>query len=569
VSSFLAALVLDRTVERRVTGQVASKLEQEARLARDLLRSEPDLTATADAHADRLGRDLRLRVTIIDASGKVMGDTELDGEALRSVENHAGRPEVIEAMRGGAGRAVRYSRTLAENMLYTASRIDPGNPGRGVVRLAVPLTDVKRAQREIRGPILVAALLSVLLAAGFGWMVARGPARRLESMARAASEFAEGRMEVRAEPGGDDETAALARALNRMAGLLEERLALLERERSQLRTVLDGMVEGVLLTDGTGRIVLANDAFRRIFDARLPLEGRLPLETARLPALQEAVDAALQAEEPLTRDIVLGGAHDKAIQASLAAIRSSGRTVGAVAVFHDVTELQRLERVRREFVANVSHELRTPLTAIRGYAETLLDGGLRDPEKAAEFVRVMHRHAERLAALIEDLLDLASVEQGQARIALAPVPLPEVLAQVEALTRPIALEKKQTLTLDLPEDLPRVLADRDRLAQVLINLLDNAVKFTPEGGRIEIRARSGPGKIMVSVEDNGVGIPPQDLGRIFERFYRVERSRDRRVGGTGLGLAIAKHLVQAMGGTIEVESRPGSGTTFHVSLPAA
>jgi two-component system phosphate regulon sensor histidine kinase PhoR len=224
--------------------------------------------------------------------------------------------------------------------------------------------------------------------------------------------------------------------------------------------------------------------------------------------------------------------------------------------------------VRREFVANVSHELRTPLTAIRGYAETLLDGGLRDPEKAAEFVRVMHRHAERLAALIEDLLDLASVEQGQARIALAPVPLPEVLAQVEALTRPIALEKKQTLTLDLPEDLPRVLADRDRLAQVLINLLDNAVKFTPEGGRIEIRARSGPGRIMVSVEDNGVGIPPQDLGRIFERFYRVERSRDRRVGGTGLGLAIAKHLVQAQGGEIGVESGPG-GSRFWVRLAVA
>jgi two-component system phosphate regulon sensor histidine kinase PhoR len=548
---------------------VASKLEHEARLARDLLRSEPDLAASADAVADRLGRDLGLRVTIIDASGKVMGDTELDGEALRSVENHAGRPEVLETMRGGAGRAVRYSRTLAENMLYTASRIDPGDPGRGVVRLAVPLTDVKRAQREIRGPILVAALLSVLLAAGFGWIVARGPARRLGSMARAASEFAEGRMEVRAVPGGDDETAALARALNRMAGQLEERLALLERERSQLRTVLEGMVEGVLLTDGTGRIVLANDAFRRIFDARLPLEGRLPLETARLPALQEAVDAALQAEGPLTRDIVLGGAHDKAIQASLAAIRSAGRTVGAVAVFHDVTELQRLERVRREFVANVSHELRTPLTAIRGYAETLLDGGLRDPEKAAEFVRVMHRHAERLAALIEDLLDLASVEQGQARIALAPVPLPDVLAQVEAVTRPIAMEKKQTLTLDLPEDLPRLLADRDRLAQVLINLLDNAVKFTPEGGRIEVSARAAARRVVVAVQDNGVGIPLQDLGRIFERFYRVERSRDRREGGTGLGLAIAKHLVQAMGGTIEVDSHPGSGTTFRVSLPAA
>ena len=548
---------------------MASRLTEETRLARDLLLSEPDLTAGADALADRLGRDLGLRVTIIDASGKVLGDTDLDGEALLSVENHADRPEVIEAMRAGTGRAVRYSRTLTENMLYVASRIDPDDPSRGIVRLAVPLTDVKKAQEEIRGPILVAALLSVVLAAGIGWVVARGPARRLEAMARAASDFAGGRTAVRAEAGGDDEVAVLARSLNRMADELQERLVLLERERSQLRTVLEGMVEGVVLTDPTGRILLANDAFRRIFNAQLPVEGRRPLETARVPALQEAIESALEADEPVTREIALGGAQDKVIQASLASIRESGETVGAVAVFHDVSELKRLERVRREFVANVSHELRTPLTAIKGYAETLRDGGLRDPETAAEFVRVIHRHAERLRALIEDLLDLAAVEQGEARIDLAPVALRDVATQAEAVARPAAAGKRHTLTLDVPGDLPRVLADRDRLGQVLINLLDNAVKFTPEGGRIEVSARPSSGRVVVSVKDNGVGIPPEDLGRIFERFYRVGRSRDRREGGTGLGLAIAKHLTQAMGGTIEVESRPGSGTTFRVSLPAA
>ena len=569
LSSLLAAVVLDRAVARRITDQVASRLTEETRLARDLLLSEPDLAAGADALADRLGRDLGLRVTIIDASGKVLGDTDLDGEALLSVENHADRPEVIEAMRAGTGRAVRYSRTLTENMLYVASRIDPDDPSRGIVRLAVPLTDVKKAQEEIRGPILVAALLSVVLAAGIGWVVARGPARRLEAMARAASDFAGGRTAVRAEAGGDDEVAVLARSLNRMADELQERLVLLERERSQLRTVLEGMVEGVVLTDPTGRILLANDAFRRIFNAQLPVEGRRPLETARVPALQEAIESALEADEPVTREIALGGAQDKVIQASLASIRESGETVGAVAVFHDVSELKRLERVRREFVANVSHELRTPLTAIKGYAETLRDGGLRDPETAAEFVRVIHRHAERLRALIEDLLDLAAVEQGEARIDLAPVALRDVATQAEAVARPAAAGKRHTLTLDVPGDLPRVLADRDRLGQVLINLLDNAVKFTPEGGRIEVSARPSSGRVVLSVKDNGVGIPPEDIGRIFERFYRVGRSRDRREGGTGLGLAIAKHLTQAMGGTIEVESSTGSGTTFRVSLPAA
>jgi len=569
LSSFLAALVLDRAVARRVTEQIAARLGDEIRLARDLARAEPDLPSTADRLADRLGHDLGVRVTIISSDGTVLGDTDLDGAALREVENHASRPEVMEAVRDGTGRSMRYSRTVAENMLYVASRIDPDNPARGVIRLALPLTDVTRAQESVRVPILLAAVLSLLVAGLVGWAVARGPARRLEAIARVASQFASGRMDVRAEPGGDDETSVLARSLNRMADELEERLILVERERSQLRTVLEGMVEGVVLTDPTGRILVANDAFRRIFDAQLPVEGRRPLETARVPALQDAIESALEADEPLTREIALGGTQEKVIQASLAAIRERGATVGAVAVFHDVTELKRLERVRQEFVANVSHELRTPLTAIKGYAETLRDGGLRDPETAAEFVRVIHRHAERLRALIEDLLDLAAVEQGEARLKPAVVRARDVVAQAEGLVRPAAEARGQTLAIDLPADLPDILADRDRLAQILINLLDNAVKFTPEGGRVTLSAKMADGRVVLAVRDNGVGIPPGDLPRIFERFYRVGRSRDRREGGTGLGLAIAKHLTQAMGGTIEVESVQGSGTTFRVSLPAA
>jgi two-component system, OmpR family, phosphate regulon sensor histidine kinase PhoR len=562
-------VVLDRAVGRRVTEQIAARLGEEIRLARDMARAETDLASTADALADRLGHDLGVRVTIIDATGKVLGDTELQGDDLASVENHANRPEVIDAVREGTGRSIRYSHTLAENMMYLASRIDPADPGRGVVRLAVPLTDVTRAQEQIRVPILLAAVLSLALAALLGWTVARGPARRLEEMARVAVHFAAGQMAVRAEPGGDDETTVLARSLNRMADELEERLILLERERSQLRTVLEGMVEGVVLTDPTGRILVANDAFRKIFEAELPVEGRRPLETARVPALQEAIDFALEAEEPVTREIALGGAQEKVIQASLAAIKERGATVGAVAVFHDVTELKRLERVRQEFVANVSHELRTPLTAIKGYAETLRDGGLRDPETAAEFVRVIHRHAERLRALIEDLLDLAAVEQGEARLQPAVVRVRDVVTQVETIVRPAAEARKQTFGIDLPGDLPEIVADRDRLAQVLTNLLDNAVKFTPEGGHVTLSARSEDGRVVLSVSDNGVGIPPADLPRVFERFYRVGRSRDRREGGTGLGLAIAKHLTQTMGGTIEVESVVGSGTVFRVILPTA
>lgn len=552
-----------------MTSRIAEQLRREAHLAGDLAAAEPDLVHQADHLADRLGGDLAVRVTIIAADGTVLGDTELNAEELQRVENHAGRPEVKGALRQGEGQAVRYSATLSERMLYVARRIDPGRRERGVIRVAVPLTAVRRAQEEVRGPVMTAALLSVAAAALLGWLAARRPARRLEEMARAATDIAAGRMGARAEQAGGDEVATLARSLNRMAAQLEERLALISRERSQLRMVLDGMVEGVLLTDPTGRILLANGAFERIFEALPGVEGRRPLEAARVPALQEAIDAALRADRPLTREIVLGRVDEKVIRASLASIKEGDAIVGAVAVFHDITEIRRLEQIRSEFVANVSHELRTPLTAIKGYAETLRDGGLRDPERAAEFVEVIHRHAERLGALIEDLLDLSVVEQGEARLMLAAVPLREVAAQVEGVIRPLAEGRGQVLTIALPDEPPTLVADRVRLGQVLINLLDNAVKFTPQGGRITLSARASEGRVIIAVADTGIGIPPADLGRVFERFYRVDRSRDRREGGTGLGLAIAKHLTLAMGGVIEVASEPGSGTTFRVILPQA
>jgi two-component system phosphate regulon sensor histidine kinase PhoR len=565
-------VVLNDALRSEIIERTADQLRVESRLAVDLIGADPDaadLAGRADALADRLGGDLAVRVTIIAGDGTVLGDSDLDAEELRRVENHGGRPEVRAALAGQVGRALRRSNTLSEEMLYVAVPLDEKAPARGVVRLAVPLLEVKRAQNRVRPLILGTSILSVLFAAAFGWLAARGPARRLQGMTRAASEIAAGRLGARAHPGGNDEVAEVGRSLNRMADQLEERLTMLGRDRHQLRTMLDGMVEGVLLLDATGRIVLANPAFTGMFDALEPVEGRRPLEVARVPVLQELIDAALATTAPLSRDIDLGVERPRAINASLAAVREADHLVGAVAVFHDVTEIRRLEQVRRDFVANVSHELRTPLTAIKGYAETLLGGALEDPPRAAEFVEVIARHAERLRALIEDLLDLAAIEQGEAPIALGSVSVREVATQAESMLRPAALNKRQDLRVLAPADLPDVLADRDRLAQVLINLLDNAVKFTPAEGRIDIGAALEGKRIVITVRDTGVGIPPGEQERIFERFYRVDRSRDRREGGTGLGLAIAKHLTQAMGGTIEVESAPGAGTQFRISLAVA
>ena len=568
VSGLIAGGFLHHAIGIHLADQIAERLNQDARMARDLYRSDPDPEIHADALADRLGADLAVRLTFVDASGRVLGDSELDGEALERVENHRNRPEILAALQAGQGRATRHSTTLSEDMLYVALRIEDQNPSRGIVRAAVPLTAVRTAQQEIRLPLAAAALLSVAAALLLGWLAARRPARRLEEMSLAASEIAAGNTAARVAPEGQDEIARLGRSLNRMAKQLADRLALLSRDRNQLVELLDSMVEGVLLTDGSGRILLANRAFERIFGASPPLQGLRPLEAARVPALQDAVEAALRTDGPATREIALSGFGEKVLQASLAAVREDSRTVGAVLVFHDVTELKKLEKVRREFVANVSHELRTPLTAIRGYAETLRDGAIEDPAQVSEFAEVIHRHAHRLQALIEDLLDLSSIEQGKARMEVARFPLREAVLQAEAVVRPVAQSKGQQFSVLLPQDLPHVRADRDRLAQVLINLLENAVKFTPEGGSIFLSARTDDDRVVIRVRDTGPGIPSEELPRIFERFYRVDRSRDRKEGGTGLGLAIAKHLTQAMGGHIEVETSSGSGTTFRLTLPS-
>ncbi|HYV86286.1 MAG TPA: ATP-binding protein [Patescibacteria group bacterium] len=564
----MGGVVLNGALRREVIARTAAQLLVETRMATDLLSTEPDLGGSAQRLATRLGRDLQVRVTVIAADGTVLGDSERTEEERLAMENHATRPEVAAALAGETGQSVRSSATLGIEMLYVAVPIDPQAPARGVVRLATPLTAVARARERERPLIAGTALLSILVAAAAGWLLARQPTRRLQEMSRTASAIAAGGMGARSYPGGDDEVADLARSLNRMAGQMEERLALLERERTELRTILDGMVEGVLLLDADGRIAAANAAFARMFGAGGTLTGRQPLEAARVPALQEAVDRALGATTPLTHEIALAGPPERVISASLAAVREGERSIGAVVVLHDITEIKRLERVRSEFVANVSHELRTPLTAIKGYAETLLAGGLDERPRAVEFVEVIARHADRLRDLIEDLLDLASVEQGEARLRIGRVTLAEVVAQAEATLRPGALRRSQTLRAEIPAGLPAVRADRDRLAQVLINLVDNAIKFTPDGGRIVISAAARDGRVVLSVSDTGIGIPPGELGRIFERFYRVDRSRDRKEGGTGLGLAIAKHLTQAMGGTIEAHSAPGAGTTFQITLPA-
>jgi two-component system phosphate regulon sensor histidine kinase PhoR len=404
----------------------------------------------------------------------------------------------------------------------------------------------------------------IALSAGLGLVAARAHARRLSSLRDALERAVAGLPSEQRGRSERGELGAIARAIGAVDVALHASAARAEAERERLEAVLDGMVEGVLVTAPDGGVQLANTRLREIFDAWGEVAGRRVLEVVRRADVAEALERAAGAKEPVAIEVAL--AHDGLLEMHARRFPERGELQGVVAVFHDVSEIRRLENHRRDFVANVSHELRTPLTAIQGFAETLRDETL-DAERRRQFVEVISRNAERLRALIEDLLELSRIEGRSQPLALESV---DTAALTSSLLRDLRPRlDARSLQAGLRGAAQPALADRRALEQVLQNLLDNAVKYTEPGGRIEVRLSSGDGKVRVEVADTGIGIPERDRSRVFERFYRVEKARSRDLGGTGLGLAIVKHLVQAMDGEVFLSSREGEGTTFTVVLPAA
>jgi two-component system phosphate regulon sensor histidine kinase PhoR len=419
--------------------------------------------------------------------------------------------------------------------------------------------------------LTAAGLLALALALAVWWLFSRRVTEPVAQMRAVAHRMAEGEFDRQAPVHGTGEIAELGAALNRMASRLKEKIEDLDRERSKLAAVLDGMAEGVIALDPRGRILLVNPTARAMFTLQAqPAEGRPFVEVVRQKALLDLLEAcrACAPGETCRREVELGPPLGRILEAHAVPVRFGAEGAGSLLVLHDITALRHLEQVRKEFVANVSHELRTPLTSIRGYLETLLDGGLEDATQARRFLEVAHTHTERLSRLVDDLLQLSDLETGKVTLKPAPVALHEVAGHVLAMLDSPAAQKHITLCNDVPPDLA-VRADRDRLAQILVNLVDNAVKYTPEGGRVAVGAARQPGgQVEVRVADTGIGIPSTDLPRLTERFYRVDKARSRELGGTGLGLAIVKHLVQAHGGELTIESELNRGTTVRFTLPA-
>lgn len=564
----VVGFLIVRPLQELATNQIARGLEAQARLMAPEVLPSLDKPAQLQQMTKTFRHHIEARVTVIDRTGKVLAESDRDPAAM---ENHADRPEVRAALAGGTGISLRHSASVGRDLMYVAFPLRGETRIEGVLRVALPLSAVDRTMASIRRTVafgIVAALgIAVLLSV---WM-ARRVSRPMTGMVEAAQQIAKGDWGHRVAVPAEQELATLAQAFNAMAERLQEELRTLEREQATTASILESMVEGLVAIDRQGRVVLMNASARRIFQLGRDIgTGRHLLEVVRHPDVRALVEECHDCPEgAVCRRELRFQTPPVNLMLEAVLLRRGTEPSGTLMVFHDVTELRRLERVRQEFVANASHELRTPLTAIRGYVETLLDGAVEEPGRTRQFLEVIARHTERMSRLVDDLMDLSNIETGRLQLDRQAVSLSQIGEQVVALHRDVASKKGIDLHLEIPPDLPAVLADRDRLQQILINLVDNAIKFT-SAGRVNLSVHKASSTLVeVTVADTGTGIPSIDLPRITERFYRVDRGRAREQGGTGLGLSIVKHLVQAHGGELSVESELGRGTRVAFTLPIA
>ena len=546
----------------RIRADLSARLALVAEEARVLAATGETTNTVWDDLADRLGPLAHARVTFIDRQGVVRGDSELSGEALDRVENHGNRPEVRAALDGRSTDEIRFSATLRRRLLYAATPA-----GNMVARLSLPLAEVDQAVARLRAILvvggLVALLAAVLMSSAAVVLVSRA-LRRVTAIARRMSA---GDLDVRSRLDTRDEVGDLGRALDHLAENLSRSLRELRDDRDLLGRILEAMREGVLVLDSERRILLFNGSLREMLLLDTAALGRPAIEVVRNAELQILVDAAIAGQEPVTGEIEVAGLRPRRLLVHATRLLGEPRCV--LVVLFDVTEVRRLETVRKDFVANVSHELRTPIAAVMSAAETLRTAAQSDPAAAGSFVAMIERNARRLGDLVQDLLELSRIESKEFRLTTDTFDLAGVVARAMGFHEERATEKRMRMTATLPTALPAVRGDATALERVLSNLIDNAIKYCPEGASVVVTAEELGGKLRVTVSDDGPGIEARHLPRLFERFYRCDAGRSRAMGGTGLGLSIVKHLVEAMGGTVEVESSPGQGARFSFTVPCA
>lgn len=550
------------SLRRTMLAEIEVSLQRQVRLAAELL-SDRGTLADPDAEATIISRLIGSRVTFIREDGVVTGDSQVEDAALDKVDNHLMREEVQEALRDGIGAAVRHSRTTGEDTMYVAATVRQGAVA--IVRIGLPLTSVREqlsATRRLAWGGLGAGLVAALL---LTWATSTWLSRRVRAIAALSARYREGDFSRPKIDLGRDEIGMVARVLDETARDLGLRLTEVARERAHMDAVLQGMVEGAVLVNRQGKLVITNPAVRAMLRLPPDVVGRHFLEVVRHPEIAAQLTAALGGDRPAPAEVQLESESRRSFVARAVPVEAE-REGGAVLVLHDVTELRRADQVRRDFVANVSHELRTPLTAIRGYVEALTDAP-GDPALADKFLKIIAVHAGRMDRLVTDLLRLARLDARQETLEPTHCQVSELLTGVVSEMASMIEARRLHIRQSIESGAHIVHGDPAKLHDILRNLLENAINYSPEDGEIEITAARADDAVEIAVSDRGPGIPEADLSRIFERFYRVDRSRTRDPGGTGLGLSIAKHLIELHGGRVSARNRDGGGASVVVRLP--
>lgn len=551
-----------------VGGQIRTVLEQ--RVEEDLLTFARLIDTSSEKEIEagikRLAEISGSRITIIDSQGKLLVDSEVDISSI--TENHLNRPEIQEARVKGNGRSVRLSRTTNIDTMYLAILSRNAEPG-GYIRLARPLREVTGSISALNvsliTSILILSLISIVIAFVFAYRLAR-PINRMEEFTEKLREGkTAGSLYIKA--GG--EMQHLANNINYLVEMLQNQISAANEEKSKVLSAFASMSEGVLVLDIEDRIEAYNRAFRNMIGSRYgEIRGKTLIEAFRSTDLQDFYERFIATGNPITKEVKLKEPSPRVLDITISAIKGLPRNDRkTMLVFHDVTRLKKLEKMRVDFVANVTHELKTPLTAILGFIETLQEGAIEDKQTAQKFLDVIGRQATRLNRLIDDLLEISNIELGEMKFYFEGVSVADSIATALSMVEHKAREKGVDVKKDIPENLPLLRADRDRLIQIFLNILDNAVKFNNPGGQVKVSAFEKEGDVEVRISDTGIGIPQSEISRLGERFYRVDKARSREMGGTGLGLSIVKHLLMAHGGRMEIESQLGHGTTVKLCFP--
>lgn len=547
-----------------------ASLENEVNMAVEMIEFDPesdqDPVSFLQGLAVKIAEATDTRVTMIDENGIVVADTEFDP---RSLGPHGSRPEVYQALHGQTGVEIRYSESVGKQLVYVAEPFDNGQT-KGVVRLARPLDEVEALYYQILLFILGGIVLMGLIAIAVSTRIAHNISRPLQDLTAAVEDIAQGNLSRRISNWSDDELGSLSAAVNNMAEHMDRNITEISTVRNRLATLLDNTVNGIIMVDMSARVTYANPAAVRLLAMEENFQGRKHVEVIQNYDLLEGIDTVRRKIIPIRKEVQLLTPEEKLVEVNVVPIINEGVPVsyygGVLVVLNDITELKRLERVRRDFVANVSHELKTPVASISGFAETLMDMDRSDPDHVREFSEIIYNEAMRLSRLINRLLELSRLESGKSGLNIRNIDMVRLIQDTTAI---IKQNVEGGLSIDIRRPAGQVLVecDRELIMQVLLNLMDNAINYNPEGEALNVILEDCGPQVKIKVADHGEGIPENEKERVFERFYRVDKARSRKTGGTGLGLSIVKHLVENHNGQVGIDKTPGGGATFWFILP--